>query len=129
MKYPQDHLTNLLTADREKLTRICAEVCYGWRYTEFNKPPYKAFINHDNEWIKDFQPLSKTEKGRSQAFELAVKFGIWTSDDADQFGDEPAGWVASGKPHSGSFIVTNKDLQAAIVLAAILTAQQENNDE
>lgn len=124
--YTQDYLTNLLTTDREKLTRICAEVCYGWTW---NKSEHTIFlpIGPDGNIIKnseDFQPLDNTEKGRSQAFELMAKFKIEPIFSSNEISYPLKNPVHVRQPYD--WFEMHEDLQADIVIAAILTAQEQN---
>lgn len=76
-----------------------------------------------NAWVYAhlFQPLDNTVAGRSQAFDLAVRF--------DCFPHKLLGmWVVENLTDE-CLTVEHSNPQAAIVLASILTAQQEKDDE
>lgn len=105
----QTQLTELAEQKPDEFVQMIAEVCYELTPS--------CFIN--GRRVKDcFNPLAATEAGRSQAFELAVKFNI------SPHQNEKDLWMVLCGSIENIYLVENKDPQTAICIAAILTAQE-----
>lgn len=117
-------LTELAEQNPDDFVRMIAEVCYGW----YDSPIHNLetglsdlyYYTQDVDQVmlvSDFNPLAKTERGRSQAFELAMRFDCFPDKALDD-----SGWYSKGVNLLD--LVFHKDPQTAIGIAAYLTAQE-----
>jgi len=126
----QNELATMYEAGKhDELVRICAETCYGWfrsvRHDDHKGPipVWKQPLKNNGALyvmdLADFNPLAHTEAGRSQAFELSVKFNCLPKQDKYGY------WQVLIGETGSKTLVEHKDPQVASVIAAILTAQGE----
>lgn len=104
----QTQLTELAEQKPDEFVQMIKEICMGWDTSEkFDNCtlPRDEFLYRTN-----FNPLDKTERGRSQAFELAHKYGLSVD-------------FESGEIIGPNVEFQYEDIQPAICIAAILTAQ------
>lgn len=122
--YTQSQLTEMAEQNPDEFVLVILETCteliptlIGWK-TELNPNP--TILNPDKSvWgnLLDFNPITKTEAGRSQAFELAERFDCFPKE-LGRF------WVIPNVQNLQES-TEHKDPQTAICMAAILTAQGE----
>lgn len=113
----QTQLTEIAEQKPDELVRMIAEVCYGWQQMSFRGTGY--YWRDDTPVIpfQNFNPLAKTERGRSQAFELAEKFDCFPVLHKDL-------WVVLFGREDSPILVEHKDPQTALAIASILAAQE-----
>jgi len=101
--------------DEKQLCEIAAIHCMGWTEIPEHHDGFKVFECNELGYIRDWQPTSPTEKGKSQCWDLMERFRITVYGKLNMVAGD------SATVHYGEFTST-KTRQIAVVKAALLAA-------